>query len=201
MTDLVLIGDSMIDNGPYVVPGEPDVAAQVSALMPGVQVEMRAVDGSRLDDVARALDARPVPEGARVFMTAGGNDALQQIDLLTDPARLTFAEAMVKLKGIATRFRGQYAAVLDRLAPASEVMVGTIYDPAFEGAEAALIPAASGALTAFNDAIQAEAVARAMAVLEMRRVICTPEACANPIEPSAVGGAQIAAAVAAWALA
>jgi hypothetical protein len=48
---VVLLGDSIIDNGGYVRAGEPDVAQQLEMLLPHHTVDKRAVDGSRCADV------------------------------------------------------------------------------------------------------------------------------------------------------
>lgn len=195
MPDLVLLGDSIIDNGAYVAAGEPDVAAQIRERLPGWTVHMRAVDGHRTADVAAGLGE--LPEGARVFLSTGGNDALGHMELLADPAPLPFAEALARVRAIGQGFRSAYATLLSAL-EGRPVMVATIYNPSFVGEEAGLQAPAEGGLAAFNDVIQSEALARSFAVLELRRLFTHPADYANAIEPSAIGGAKIADAVAAW---
>ena len=59
---VVLLGDSVIDNGAYVRSGEADVAQQLQALLPDHEVAKRAVDGttcagvlgSQIGDLRRA---------------------------------------------------------------------------------------------------------------------------------------------------
>ena len=50
---LILLGDSIFDNGAYVKPGEPDVAAHLRARLPAAEwvVQLRAVDGSIVSHV------------------------------------------------------------------------------------------------------------------------------------------------------
>ena len=48
---IILLGDSIIDNGAYVRPGEPDVAKQLQALLPEHAVIKRALDGAVCADV------------------------------------------------------------------------------------------------------------------------------------------------------
>ncbi|MEM6422156.1 MAG: SGNH/GDSL hydrolase family protein [Pseudomonadota bacterium] len=199
MPSILLLGDSMIDNAAYVRPGEPDVPAQIRAALPDHDVIMRAVDGQVAADVTAGLARDPLPSGAVVFMTAGGNDALMEIGALGDPAEITFAQAMERLVDLREGFRSRYAPLLDRLSEAAAVMVGTVYNPRFTGDEAPLQRASEGALSAFNDVITEEAGRRGYRVLEMRHVISSAGDYANPIEPSAAGGAKIAAAVADWA--
>lgn len=195
---LVLLGDSVIDNGVYVDEGEPDVPAQLRSALPGWQVDMRAVDGSVTRDVVAELNTKGLPDGASVFLSSGGNDALAHLGLLADPDELRFPDALVRLREIREAFRGPYAALLDALAPTA-VLVATIYNPAFGPDERDLQAPAEGALSIFNDVIQQEALARGLPVLDLRRLFDDPGDYANPIEPSARGGAKIASAVAAWA--
>ncbi len=48
---VILLGDSIIDNGAYVRSGEPDVAQQLEILLPHHRVVKRAVDGANCADV------------------------------------------------------------------------------------------------------------------------------------------------------
>ena len=167
------------------------------AALPEVAVEMRAVDGAVARDVAERLDATPLPDDAAVFLSCGGNDALGRIQLLDPGQQMAFPEAMVVLRTVREAFRAEYAPLLARLA-GRRVMVCTIYNPNFTGTEASFQEPAEGALSAFNDVIQSEALAQGFDVLDLRRIFTDPADYANPIEPSAMGGAKIAAAVAAW---
>ncbi len=197
MPIITLLGDSVLDNRAYVRPGEPDVAAQLRAELPGWTVSMRAIDGYCVHHVAEARAAEPVPPGQHVFLSAGGNDALDAIGLLVDPAGMTFAQAMIRLRDVREGFRSRYRDLLGGLEGA-RAMVATIYNPAFTGDEAALQAPAEGALSAFNDVIQQEAIALGFPVLDLRRLFSEPSDYANPIEPSAAGGAKIARAIARW---
>ena len=79
---IVLLGDSVFDNGLYVN-GEPDVASHLRNAAPADwKVTLCAVDGSRTDDVTFQL--KKVPEDAsHLFLSVGGNDALDHSHLLT----------------------------------------------------------------------------------------------------------------------
>ena len=55
MGQVVLLGDSIFDNGAYTS-GGPDVITQLRALIPkGWRATLLAVDGDRIDDVSRRL--------------------------------------------------------------------------------------------------------------------------------------------------
>jgi hypothetical protein len=51
----------------------------------------------------------------------------------------------------------------------------------------------------FNDEIARAAFSRGLALIDLRLICAEDEDYANPIEPSARGGAKIAAAISAWA--
>ncbi|MEM1300898.1 MAG: SGNH/GDSL hydrolase family protein [Pseudomonadota bacterium] len=197
MGQLVLLGDSMIDNAAYVAEGEPDVPTQLRAELPGHEVVMRAVDGSMARDVSVALNSARVPEEARVLLSVGGNNALDQIGILADPDEKATAEVLVRMGRVREAFRAEYVPVLEALV-GRRVLAMTIYNPLFGSGEADLQAPAESALTYFNDVIQQEALARGFSVLDMRRLFNDPADYANPIEPSAQGGAKIVRAVANW---
>src|SRR5438132_1237650 len=99
MTHLILLGDSIFDNGSYV-PGQPDVIRQVRERLPaGWQATLKAVDGNVTTDVPRQLDH--LPAGAsHLVVSAGGNDALGQAGILMQPAQ-SVAESVDLLAGVA----------------------------------------------------------------------------------------------------
>ncbi len=70
----------------------------------------------------------------------------------------------------------------------------TVYDPRFP--DPARQRVAVAGLTLFNDAITREAFGRGLPLVDLRLVCGEDADYANPIEPSARGGAKIAAAVA-----
>src|SRR4051812_673457 len=93
---VVLLGDSVFDNGAYV-PGEPDVVTQLRGILPdGWKARLGAIDGSVIGDVKRQLKTIS-PDTTHLVVSAGGNDALQHIGLLSEQA-------------------GSVASVLDKLA-------------------------------------------------------------------------------------
>lgn len=196
MTPLILLGDSIIDNGIYV-PGSPDVFRQIQTAAPNLSVQMRAVDGSLCADVHDALNDAPIPEGAYVFMSVGGNDALDHIGLLMNPDEITFKQAMETLWRMREAFRAKYAALLNRM-PQGRTLVATIYNPNFSTETPDLQQPAEAALSMFNDVIQQEVARHGLDLLDLRQFFTSPEDYANPIEPSAKGGEKIAARVADW---
>ena len=197
---IILLGDSVIDNGAYVRPGEPDVTKQLQALMPEHAVIKRALDGAVCADVLSSQVAN-LESTDRIILSAGGNDALQHIDLLEATTSTSAKDVLVRLAKIREEFRRSYAPLLDRLAIArAPVMVLTVYNPCFDGhgMDVSYQQAAESAISMLNDVIQQEAHRRSFDRLELRTLFTDRTDYANPIEPSAIGGAKLARAMRAW---
>ncbi|HEX2097740.1 MAG TPA: SGNH/GDSL hydrolase family protein [Rubrobacteraceae bacterium] len=192
MNHLVLLGDSIFDNAPYVGRA-PDIIRQVQQRLPhGSKATLRAVDGSTTEGVCEQL--RRLPDDAtHLILSVGGNDALGSSDFLSAPARST-AETLLGLADITDKFerryRGMLAVVLARGLPTA---ICTIYYPHFP--DAVLQRIAVTALVGFNDCIIRAALAHGLPLLDLRFICTEAEDYANPIEPSAQGGEKIAAAL------
>ena len=194
MGHVVLLGDSVFDNGAYVGPGEPDVARQLRDRLPaGWGATLAAVDGAVADSVRRQLERVP-PGATHLVVSVGGNDALRRQDVLGASAR-SVAEALLTLAGARDGFAGGYRAMLEAvLARGLPTALCTVYDPRFP--DPARQRVAVAGLTLFNDAITREAFGRGLPLVDLRLVCGEDADYANPIEPSARGGAKIAAAIA-----
>jgi hypothetical protein len=193
---IVLLGDSIFDNGAYVG-GVPDVVRQLRRHLPdGWSATLLAVDGAVADDIERQL--RGIPGDASLLViSAGGNDALGEAHLLERDAD-SVGEGLMVLAEAQSRFAQRYAAMLDALGEAGlPIAVCTIYDANFPPPEGQVITAG---LTLFNDAITRAAFSRGLALIDLRLICNEPEDYANPIEPSEQGGDKIAAAIARLAL-
>ena len=191
---VVLLGDSVLDNGAYVG-GGPDVVRQVRQALPdGWRATLLAVDGSVIASVPAQL-ARLPRDATHLVLSVGGNDALGASGVLEQPAR-SVADALERLADIRDRFGAAYEAMLDRvLAAGLPSAVCTVYDGRMPEPRGRV---AVTALAALNDRITRAAFARGAALIDLR-LICAEDAdYANPIEPSVQGGAKIAAAIAAF---
>jgi lysophospholipase L1-like esterase len=186
---VVLLGDSILDNGAYVG-RDPAVVDQVRAELPaGWSATLLAVDGSVTRDVARQL-ARLPADPTHLVVSVGGNDALGASGLLLAPARPA-AVLFADLADVRDRFERDYAAMLDAVqARRRPTVVCTVYDGHAPDPWQQRVRAAG--LTAFNDVILRAAVRRRLPVLDLRVLFDAPADYANPIEPSAAGGRKIA---------
>ena len=196
---IILLGDSIIDNGEYVRSAEPDVARQLEILLPHHTVVKRAVDGATSADVLASQIAE-VDQAGHIILSAGGNDALEHVDLL-EASEKRAQDVLVRLWSIREGFRRSYAALLDRLAVTRRpVLVFTVYNPCFQGHgfDAAYQQAAESAVSIIDDVIQQEARRRSFEILELRALFDDRADYANPIEPSAIGGAKVAKCLSDW---
>jgi hypothetical protein len=192
MSHVVLLGDSIFDNAAYVR-GGPAVIDQVRERMPdGWRATLCAVDGSVIEDVHGQLER--MPDGpSHLVVSVGGNDALGKVDVLGERVN-SVGEGLGRLAGVVDRFERDYRrllrAIVGRGVPAA---VCTIYDPRFPDVH--LQRQAETALRLFNDAIVLAAREFRLPVIELRTICTADEDYANPIEPSAIGGAKIARAI------
>jgi hypothetical protein len=192
VSHIVLLGDSILDNGAYTG-GGPDVVTQVRTLLPcGWQATLCAVDGA----VTRGLRAQlqRVPAGAsHLVISIGGNDALQNGDLL----ELRVTSSAQALRTFAQRLdafaRAYDDAIGAALALGRHTTLCTVYNGALEPGRADI---ARVGLALFNDVILRTAVARRLTAIELRTICTEPRDYANPIEPSSAGGLKIARAIA-----
>lgn len=126
--------------------------------------------------------------GNHFFLSIGGNDALDRIELLNRRVK-TAGEGLALFGEAVDGFAEAYWHLLEQLKPQVErLQVCTIYNGNF-GAEA---PILSSAVRLFDDAIQRAALAHALPVVELRDLLNRPEHYANPIEPSVEGGRALA---------
>ena len=192
MPHVVLLGDSIFDNGAYVGRG-PDVIWQVQERVPpGSAATLRAVDGALIGSVAS--QASRIPDDAtHLVVSAGGNDALMHSGILGEGAR-SMAEALDRLAGIGNYFEREYGAMLDTLASRRlPTAVCTIYNPRYPDPVRQRL--AVQALAIPNDVILRHAFARGLPAIDLRLVCNEDDDYANPIEPASKGGAKIADAI------
>ncbi len=185
---VVLIGDSIFDNGRYVGKN-PAVIDQLKTGMPdGWQATLLAIDGSVTRDVSRQLERLPA-DATHLVVSVGGNDALAHSGILMKPAK-SAAEVFLQLAAIREGFKLSYekmaAAVIKQGKP---TVFCTVYDPNFD--ELLQQRMATTALSIFNDSIFRCAGSHGMPVLDLRLLFDNRADYANPIEPSSIGGEKI----------
>jgi hypothetical protein len=187
MSHVVLLGDSIFDNGLYVPGGSPLIEQLRTRLPRGWQATLVAVDGAVASSVLRQISRVP-PDATHLVISAGGNDALENSGILRD-TDLCAPAAFQELADVKDQFQKNYREMLLAvLALRKPTAVCTVYDSIPEMPRAAL-----AALSVFNDVILREAFRRGLPVLDLRLLCDEPRdyATISPIEPSEIGGAKI----------
>jgi GDSL-like Lipase/Acylhydrolase family len=191
---VVLLGDSILDNGAYTE-GEPDVVTHLRRILPDSErATLCAIDGSTTEDLASQV-ARVPSDVSHLVISIGGNDALDNIDLLGIPVKSTL-EALSLFHSRINRFEASYRTALETaLALQRPTAVCTIYNG---NLEPALADAARILLMLFNDAILRFGFERGLDLIDLRIIFNEKADYANPIEPSGQGGLKIARAITKW---
>ena len=187
MRKVVLLGDSVFDNGSYVG-GGADVIAQLRERLPdGWAAELLAVDGSVMAGVVEQAKRLPA-HATHLIISVGGNDALAMSSVLSAPST-SVADTLVKLATV----RDDRATLQALWATHLPLAVCTIYDVRYP--DLAQRRVAVAALALINDCIIREAAGRGIPVLDLRLISSEDDDFANPIEPSEKGAGKIADAI------
>jgi hypothetical protein len=189
---IVLLGDSIFDNGAYTR-GEPDVVMHLRTLLPaGVRATLLAKDGATTGSMD-AQTARIPGDATHLVISIGGNDALGHLDLLDAPVTST-ADALDAFDECITAFEMGYRLTVEPVfARGLQSTLCTIYNGALE--DPRLAPRARVALMMFNDVILRVAFEHQVSMIDLRLVCSEATDYANPIEPSGPGGLKIAKAI------
>ena len=193
MTHIVLLGDSIFDNASYVPSGRDVVSHLEQLLDADSQATLLAVDGAVVDDVPSQVFRIP-SDATHLMLSAGGNDALQNLGILYEEAR-TVSDALSKLAIIRERFANSYRQLISSLVEVQKpLVICTIYQPPMF--EEVPQPVLAAALSMFNDAILGIAFEESLSVIDTRLLLNEESDFESIIEPSDSGGAKIAQALA-----
>jgi hypothetical protein len=190
MPDIVLLGDSVFDNGAYVG-SQPEVIAHLRQILPpDWRATLNAVDGNVTANIVGQLSKIPA-EATHLIISVGGNDALMNADVLQMKAG-SAAEVLNVLADRAIDFERQYSEMLANVLKLGlPTAVCTIYFPNFP--DKFIQKIATAALSVFNDAIIRQAILARVPLLDLRLICNETDDYANEIEPSGKGGRKIAA--------
>src|SRR5689334_18791723 len=110
---IALLGDSVFDNGAYIS-GGPDVATQLTSLLPvGWRASLLAVDGAMMGDLEHQLYRLPA-QVTHIVVSIGGNDVLQNLDVLQLKTKSSL-DALLNLGKRVAGFERGYRAAIDRV--------------------------------------------------------------------------------------
>ena len=189
---VVLLGDSIFDNAAYT-DGAPDVVTHLRRLLPpGWNATLCAVDGATTSGLDAQLVGLPTA-ASHLIIAVGGNDALQNSDLLSLRVSSTTQALEVFADRIASFEQRYRSAIAKAVALGRHTAVCTVYNGALDPERATI---ARVALALFNDVILRTAVDFRLDVLELRSICAEAADYVNAIEPSGQGGLKIARALA-----
>lgn len=187
---VVLLGDSIFDNGPYV-PAKETVSDHLSAILPvGWRSTLLAKDGAVVSSVAEFQIERIPRDATHLVLSIGGNNALYVSTYMLGMNTNSIRDALAALSKPLLDFAGEHARLLGKLRSQQlPLIVCTVYDavPGLQVAE-------SIGLSLFNDVITRNVIAGGDIMMDLRGICTEPDDYSelSPIEPSAAGGVKIA---------
>jgi hypothetical protein len=186
---VVLLGDSIFDNQPYVAPNEATIDFVRKILPNRWQATLLAKDGATVLDIGGQQNQMDLKDKF-VFLSIGGNDALKASGILNQPATNS-SEVFAKLADIQQAFFGSYCKMLEGvLAVGGKTTLCTIYDPNFPDQRFQRL--AKAGLTIYNDCILRAGCKYGLPLIDLRIAFNDRKFYANPIEPSAEGSQKLA---------
>ena len=192
---IALLGDSTIDNGNWVEPGQPCVTDQISKLS-GFKTTCAAKDGALM--AAIADQALAVPSSAtHVVVSVGGNNGISAVNLLKQPVA-NAEEAILRLHKFAVSFEAELEQTIqnlvEQIGSGMPLVVCSVYNPCFGPLGVTTVDqnTANVCVTLLSDACLRVATRFGLPVIDLRRVLTSAGDFANPIEPSAAGGQKMA---------
>jgi lysophospholipase L1-like esterase len=224
--NILLLGDSIIDNRSYVLEGELDVTAHLKKLyldQPDVSIANNAVDGDTMYDLEQNhLGGEELQNASHIIVSIGGNDLLHNISFLQTTSELSKVmgkDARIGKWGvkelnpsrnkvfeetyfeIIKPFTKQYETIVANLSNhRAKLLLCTVYEgDLVDSDEFSDVNNSSKTMVSlFNDIVYRTANKYGADVLELREIFVSPEDYANPIEPSHIGGGKLAKAIRKW---
>lgn len=192
MKNIVLLGDSILDNKAYVGEGLDVISHLRLRISKGWKATLRAVDGSIVEHIQKQLIDLP-DDATHLFISVGGNNAILNADVLQMKISSS-AEVFNYLADVASTFEFHYREMLQSVLKLNKpTTVCTIYYPCIPDELTQKISVA--ALASFNDVIIRQAFLHQIPLIDLRLVCNENSDYANEIEPSESGGGKIANAI------
>ena len=224
--NILLLGDSIIDNRSYVLDGELDVTAHLKKLytdQPDVSITNNAVDGDTMYDLEQNhLSGEELQNASHIIVSIGGNDLLQNISFLQKTSELSKVmgkDARIEKWGvrelnpsrnrvfeetyfeIIQPFTKQYETIVANLSDhRAKLLLCTVYEGDLVDSDefSDVNNSSKTMVSVFNDIVYRTANKYGANVQELREIFVSSEDYANPIEPSHIGGGKLAQAIQKW---
>ena len=199
--ELVLLGDSIIDNKTYVLDGEFSVLEHIKSKTE-TKLTQLALDGATTDDVINS-QINVIPFGtSHIVLSIGGNDLLNEIGFLMEDFKYTPNQVLERCQSLIAPITQKYESIVSQLQTTSRanLLLCTVYEGNLEGSVMYddIAISSRAMLSLFNDSIYKTHNMFKTEILELRNIFVSPEDYANPIEPSHIGGEKLARAIYKW---
>ena len=200
-TQLVLLGDSIIDNKTYVLDGEFSVLEHIQSKSE-TPVTQLALDGATTDDVI-SNQIKVIPFGtSHIVLSVGGNDLLNEIGFLMEDFKYTPNQVLKRCHTLIAPITQKYESIVSQLQTTSRanLLLCTVYEGDLGRSDEYrdVLDSSKTMVSSFNDIVYKTADKFDADVLELRHIFTSPEDYANPIEPSHIGGEKLAQEIIHW---
>ena len=199
--ELVLLGDSIIDNKTYVLDGEKSVLEHIQSKTDMKTVQL-ALDGATTDDVLDNQLNNISSEASHIVLSVGGNDLLNEIGFLMEDFKYTPNQVLKRCHSLIAPITQKYESIVSQLQTTSRanLLLCTVYEGDLEGSAIYddIAISSRAMLSLFNDSIYKTHNKFRTGVLELRNIFIEKEDYANPIEPSHQGGEKLATKLVEW---
>ena len=200
--ELVLLGDSIIDNKTYVLDGEKSVLEHIQSKTETKTVQL-ALDGATTDDVLDNQLNNISSEASHIVLSIGGNDLLNEIGFLMEDFKYTPNQVLERCYSLIAPISKKYESIVTTLQASkirANLLLCTVYEGDLEGSEMYddIAISSHAMLSLFNDSIYKTHNKFRTEVLELRNIFIEKEDYANPIEPSHQGGEKLAEKLVGW---
>ena len=199
--ELVLLGDSIIDNKTYVLEGELSVLEHIKSKTETPVMQL-ALDGATTDDVINS-QIQAIPFGtSHIVLSIGGNDLLNEIAFLMEDFKYTPNQVLERCQSLIAPIIQKYESIVSQLQTTSRanLLLCTVYEGDLEGSVMYddIAISSRAMLSLFNDSVYKTHNMFKTGILELRHIFTNKEDYANPIEPSHQGGEKLADKLVGW---
>ena len=199
--ELVLLGDSIIDNKTYVLEGELSVLEHIKSKTETPVMQL-ALDGATTDDVINS-QIQAIPFGtSHIVLSIGGNDLLNEIAFLMEDFKYTPNQVLERCQSLIAPITQKYESIVSQLQTTSRanLLLCTVYEGDLEGSVMYddIAISSRAMLSLFNDSVYKTHNMFKTGILELRHIFTNKEDYANPIEPSHQGGEKLADKLVGW---
>jgi len=199
---VVLLGDSIIDNDPYVLSEEKSVLQHLKGLSHHEYIQL-ALDGDTTQDVLdKQLQVATLKQATNYVLSIGGNDLLQNLHQLYKTDFESLNEGLTYLQiNIFKQIEIRYEAIVKEISSyRTNLLLLTVYEGDLGRTDefSGVLDSSKIMASAFNDIVYKTAKKYGADILELRNIFTSSEDYANPIEPSHIGGEKLAKAIIKW---